>query len=320
MDRNLALEFVRVTEAAALAAAKWFGRGEKIKADGAAVEVMRSTLNDISFTGTVVIGEGEKDEAPMLYSGEQVGKATDCGSNELDLAIDPVEGTTLVAHGKPNALVVLAAAPKGSFLKAPGTYMDIIATGRHGREAIDLTKSTTDNLRSIAEALDKDISEVTVAMLERPRLEDKKEEIRQCGARLRLMEHGTVAEALATGITDSGIDILVGDSGAPEVVILAAGLRCLDGAVQARIKPHNEATQKEAEGLGLIDRILTIDDIAKGEDHMFVATGISEGSFLGGVVFTSHGAKTQSIVMRSRSKTIRFITSEHHFEHGVPKY
>jgi len=318
MDRNLALEFVRVTEAAALACAPWLGKGDKNAADQAAVQAMRSTMNDVNFCGTVIIGEGEKDEAPMLYSGEKVGNKETC-TVDVDLAIDPLEGTSLVAGGKDNAICVLAAAPKGKLMKAPGTYMDCIIVGPKATGAIDLTKSITENIHSIAKALDKEIEDLTVCMLERKRLDTIRDEIRATGARIRLIEHGTVNAGIAAAIPDTGIDVYMGDSGAPEVVITAAAISCLGGEVQARIKPHNEKTTKEAEEMGLINKVLKTNDLAAGDNLMFAATGVSDGPFLKGIIFKSHGALSHSIVMRSKSKTSRFIETHHHFA-SMPDY
>jgi fructose-1,6-bisphosphatase II len=316
MDRNLALEFVRVTEAAALNSALWMGKGDKIKADGAAVEAMRKTLNDIAFHGVIVIGEGEKDEAPMLYSGEKVGRHI----NDNEHAVDPLECTSNLANGKPNSISVLAAGPRGSMLKAPGTYMDQIVVGKYAKGAIDINDSVKNNLIRIAEALKKDISEVTVCILDRPRLQNVIKQIRESGARIRLIEHGTVSGAISAGIDNSGIDVLMGDGGAPETVIVAAAMKCLGGEVQAKIKPHSEKTEKEAEMMGLRkNKVYHTDDLAKGDNLLFAATGISDGHFLKGVVFKQEGAVTHSIVMRSKSNTIRFLETHHNFS-KIPKY
>lgn len=317
MDRNLALEFVRVTEAAALGCALWMGKGDKIAADGAAVEAMRKTMNDIDFHGVIVIGEGEKDEAPMLYCGEKVGKKVADTDPEIDIAVDPLECTSNLANGKPNAISVLAAGKRGSLLKAPGTYMDQIVVGKDAVGQIDLNDSVKNNLTRIAKALNKDISEVTVCILDRPRHQEMIKQIRQAGARIRLIEHGTVSGAISAGIPNSGIDVLMGDGGAPETVIVAAAMKCLGGEVQARIKPHNEQTARECRELGIDrDRIYTTDDLAKGDNLLFAATGISDGHFLKGVVFKPNGAITHSIVMRSKTKTVRFLETHHNFSEG----
>jgi fructose-1,6-bisphosphatase II len=318
MDRNLALEFVRVTEAAALSAAGWMGKGDKIEADRAAVEAMRKTLNSITFSGTIVIGEGEKDAAPMLYSGEKVGK--DTAGMHIDLAVDPLECTSNLAMGKPNAISVLAAGTEGSLKLLPGTYMDQIVVGRDARGCIDLKDTVEGNLGRVAKALGKEVAEVTVCILDRPRLARVIEEVRAAGARIRLIDHGTVNGALAAGLDDSGIDLLMGDGGAPEAVIIAAAMRCLGGEIQARLKPHNEKTKQECRELGLrLDTVYSTEDLAGGDTVQFAATGVSDGPFLRGVVFTRSGAITHSVVMRSKTGTIRHIEARHRFD-LKPKY
>lgn len=314
MDRNLALEFVRVTEAAALNSGIWLGKGDKMKADGAAVEAMRKTLNDIPFHGTIIIGEGEKDEAPMLFSGEKVGRHIHKDA-EIDLAVDPLECTSNLANGKPNSISVLAAGPTGSLLKVPGTYMDQIVVGKEAVGVININETVKNNLLNIAKALKKDVTEVTVCILDRPRHEQMIKEIREAGARIRLIDYGTVSGAISAGIENSGIDVLMGDGGAPETIIVAAAMKCLGGEVQAKIKPHNEKTEKESIELGLKkDVVYKTDDLAKGDNLLFAATGISDGHFLKGLVFNQYGAITHSIVMRSKSKTIRFLETHHNFE------
>ena len=320
MDRNLALEFVRVTEAAALASSRWLGKGDKNKADGAAVEMMRKTMSDIPFHGKIIIGEGEKDKAPMLYSGEKVGKNTNLYGHEIDLAVDPLECTSNLANGKPNSISVLAAGPDGSLLKAPGTYMDLIIVGKEASGKIDLKLSIKENIERIAKALGKEVDEVTVCVLDRPRLGNEIKEIRAAGARIRLIDHGTIAAGVAAGMKDSGIDVVMGDSGAPETVIVAAAMKCLGGEVQAKIKPHNEKTKKEAIEMGLeLDKVYTTDDLAKGDDLLFVATGISDSPLLKGIVIKPDGALTHSIIMKSKSGTIREMSTRHFFE-GLPEY
>lgn len=315
MDRNLALEFVRVTEAAALNSSFWMGKGDKIKADNAAVEAMRKTMNDIPFHGIIIIGEGEKDEAPMLYSGEKVGKHINNGEANIELAVDPLECTSHLANGKPNSISVLASGPKGTLMKVPGTYMDQIVVGKEAKGQIDMNDSVKNNLTRIAKALRKDIGEITVCILDRPRHQETIKQIREAGARVMLIEHGTVSGAIAAGVDNSGIDVLMGDGGSPETVIVAAAMKCLGGEVQAKIRPHNEKTEKEAKELGLKkDKIYTTDDLAKGDNLMFVATGITDGHFLKGIVFKPDGAITHSIVMRSKSKTVRFLETHHFFE------
>lgn len=315
MDRNIALEFVRVTEAAALSCAEWMGKGDKNAADAAAVESMRNTLNDINFDGTIVIGEGEKDQAPMLYSGEKIGKKNSKTKLEIDLAVDPLECTSNLANGKPNAISVLAAGPKGTLLKAPGTYMDQIVVGKKAYGTIDINDTVYNNLQRVSEALDKPISELTVCILDRPRLKDLIGEIRKSGARIRLIDHGTVGGAIAAADEESGIDMLMGDGGAPETVIIAAAMKCLGGEVQAKLKPHNEKVKKEAEELGMREgKVYHTDDLAKGNKLLFVATGVSDGPLLDGVVFKTKGATTHSVVYRARSGTIRYLLTHHFFD------
>ncbi len=314
MDRNIALEFVRVTEAAAISCSQWMGKGDKIKSDHAAVESMRKALNDIDFDGTVVIGEGEKDEAPMLYSGEKVGKG---GEIKIDLAIDPLECTTNLAKGKPNAISVLAAGPKGTLLKAPGTYMDQIVVGKEASGSIDINDTIYNNLERISKALEKDINELTVCILDRERLQSQIDEIRKAGARIKLIEHGTISGGVATAIDNSGIDVLMGYGGAPETVILAAAIKCIGGEIQAKLTPHNEKTKKEAKKLGLSeDTVYNAGDLAKGDNLLFVATGVSDGPFLKGVVFTKTGALTHSVAMKSKSGSIRYIETYHNFNNN----
>lgn len=315
MDRNLALEFVRVTEAAALSCARWMGKGDKIKADLAAVTAMRKTLNDINFDGTIIIGEGEKDKAPGLFTGEKIGKNNGKKRSEIDLAVDPLECTSNLANGKPNALSVLAAGPKGTLLKAPGTYMDQIVVGREAVGTIDINDSIYNNLHRVAEALDKEVSEITVVILNRPRLEKQIQEVRKAGARIRLIQHGTVGGAIAAGVKDSGIDILLGDGGAPETVIIAAAMKCLGGEVQAKFKPHDDKTEKQMKEMGLsLTKVYHTNDLAKGDELMFVATGVSDGPLLKGVVFKPEGGMTHSLVLRSKSGTVRNIETLHYFD------
>ncbi len=281
---------------------------------------MRKTLNDIYFKVEIVIGEGEKDKAPMLFSGEIVGLGKDnTDIEEIDIAVDPLECTTNLAMGKPNAMSVLAAGPKGTLLTLPGTYMDQIAVGKKAVGTIDLKDTVENNLQRIAEALDKDISEVTVCILERPRLQKRIDAIRKAGARIRLIEHGTVGAAIATSIENSGIDVLMGDGGAPETVIVAAALKCIGGEIQAILKPHDKKTISETKELGYEGRIFHTDELAKGDEHIFVATGVSDGPLLKGVVFKADGAITNSIAMRSKSGTIRVIKTKHVFD-LMPSY
>ncbi len=318
MDRNLALEFVRVTEAAALYSARWMGKGDEKAADEAATKYMRKVFNTINFTGRIVIGEGERDEAPMLFIGEMVGT----GKNmKVDLAVDPLEGTTVTAEGGMNALSVLAAAPHGCFLHAPDTYMDKLACGPKAKGAISLKKSPEENIRAVAKKLNKDIADITVCILKRERHKKLIEQVRTTGARIKLIGDGDVSGAIATAIDNSGVDILMGIGGAPEGVLAAAALKCLGGDIQCQLKPRNEGEIKRAKKMGIvnINKIFTMEELAKGEHVMFVATGVTDGTLLRGVQFTSFGAKTHSLVMRSASGTIRFIETYHNFDKN-PQY
>lgn len=317
MDRNLALEMVRVTEAAAIFSARLMGRGDREAADQAAVDAMRQALNYMDFDGTVVIGEGERDEAPMLYIGEKVGRG---GKHKVDIALDPLEGTNLCATGAPNALAVIALAEEGNFLHAPDTYMDKIATGREGKGIIDITKSPTENLKALAEAKRCEVEDLTAIILERPRHEDLIKEVRASGARIKLIGDGDVSAAIATCEPDSGVDILFGIGGAPEGVLAAAALKCLEGEMYGQLRFRNEEEKERARKMGLkdLDQIFSINDLAKG-DVMFAATGVTRGDLLKGVRFFGGGAKTHSVVMRSLSKTIRYIEATHHFK-SKPHY
>jgi len=310
MDRNLALEFVRITEAAAISCAHHMGKGDKIKADQAAVDAMRKRFNYVDFKGQVVIGEGEKDEAPMLYVGEELGTGK---GFEMDIAVDPLECTSNLANGKPNAISVLAAGPKGSLLDAPGSYMDQLAVGPEAKGVIDIKAPIKENLKNIAKALGKDIQDVTVCILERPRHDDIIKQIREAGARIRLIEHGTISAGIAPALPDSGIDVMMGIGGAPEGVITAAALKCVGGDIQGILKPHKEEFKKQALDKGMdLDKVYRIDDLAKGKQLIFAATGISDGPLLKGVVITKYGFLTHSLVMRSKSGTIRYVETHHH--------
>ncbi len=319
MDRNLAIEVVRVTEAAALSSARLMGRGDEKAADQAAVDAMRNALNSIKMCGIVVIGEGERDEAPMLYIGEKVG-CGDGNSSAIDIALDPLEGTTLTATGGPNALAVIAIAQKGNFLHAPDTYMEKIAVGPGAKGAIDLNKTPTQNLKNIADAKNVNIEDLTVIILKRDRHKDLIDEVRKAGARIKLIPDGDVSAAIATAKEDSGVDVLMGIGGAPEGVIAAAALRCVGGNMQGRLKPRNDDEIARAKKMGVkdINKIYRIEELAKG-DVMFAATGVTDGDFLRGVRFFGGGAETQSVVMRSKTRTIRYITATHYFEHK-PNY
>lgn len=312
MNRNLALEFVRVTEMAAIASARLMGRGDEKAADQAAVDAMRSMLDSIDCRATVVIGEGERDEAPMLYIGEKVGSGTGA---ELEIALDPLEGTTVCANGGTNSISVMAIAEKGNFLNAPDTYMDKIAVGPEGKGLIDITDSPSENLKRLAEAKKCRVDDLTVVVLDRPRHAELIHKIRQTGARIQLIGDGDVASAIACCDPNSGVDILFGIGGAPEGVIAAAALRCMGGDFQGILKPRNEEEVQRARKMGVTDinKVFHIDDLARG-NVMFCATGVTTGNFLRGVQFKPWGALTHSIVMRSQSGTIRYITAEHHFD------
>jgi fructose-1,6-bisphosphatase II len=313
-DRNLALELVRVTEAAAMAAARWVGRGEKESADQAAVDAMRLMLDTVQMDGVVVIGEGEKDKAPMLFNGERVGSG---GGPEVDVAVDPLEGTRLTALGQPNAIAVIALAERGTiFFPGAAVYMDKIATGPEAADAIDIDASPAENVERVAEAKDKTPGEVSVIVLERDRHESLIAELREAGARVHLIRDGDVAPAIAAahgGVVE--VDLLMGIGGTPEGVIAAAAIKCLGGAMQGRLWPRDaEERQKLVDSGYDVDRVLTTDDLVSGEDVFVAATGVTTGALLHGVRSTRDGAATDSIVMRSRSGTVRRIEAEHAYE------
>lgn len=312
MDRNLALEAVRATEAAAMSCARLMGRGDNDAADEAAVNAMRRVLNSIDIDGTVVIGEGERDEAPMLYIGEKVGTKK---GPRVDIALDPLEGTNLCASGGPNAIACVAMAEDGNFLHAPDTYMEKIAVGSKARGAIDLTKSPTQNLREISKAKECNVEDLTVIILDRPRHQDLIKEVRESGARIKLIGDGDVSAAIATCFTETGVDVLMGIGGAPEGVLAAAALRCVRGDMQGRLKFRNNEERARAKKMGVVDEnhIYSMDELAGG-DVMFAATGVTSGDFLKGVNFFGGGASTHSVVMRSKTGTIRYIEASHYFE------
>ncbi|OGY46089.1 MAG: fructose-bisphosphatase, class II [Candidatus Buchananbacteria bacterium RIFCSPHIGHO2_01_FULL_44_11] len=315
MDRNLALEFVRVTEAAAIAAAKWLGRGDGKKADGAAVDEMRDRFNQIDFSGRVVIGEGEKDEAPELYTGEKVGKGN---GPEMDLAVDPLEATDSVAFGRLNAISVIAAGAKGSLLHAPDTYMDKIIVGKEAASIVDLDAPVKVNLNKIAQALGKPVEEVTVMILDRPRHEKLIAEIRAAGSRVRLITDGDVAAGIASCLADSGVDVVLGIGGSTEAVLAAVAVKILGGQILCRFKPRHEADQKavmeclDQAGIKDINTIFKAEDLAKGHQLTFTATGIIDGPLVPGVLFKKDQIITHSIVIRGQSGTVRYITTHHH--------
>jgi fructose-1,6-bisphosphatase II len=312
-DRNLALELVRVTESAALASSRWVGRGDKIGADGAAVDAMRTVLSTVTMDGIVVIGEGEKDEAPMLYNGEHVG---DGSAPLVDVAVDPIDGTSLTAMGRPNAISVIAVSARGSmFDPGPCFYMRKIAVGPSAVGSIDITATATQNLRWVAKAKGESVRDLTVVILDRPRHEDLIAEIRASGARVKLISDGDIFGAIATGWPEAGVDVLFGIGGTPEGVIAAAALKCMGGEIQAQLWPQTEEERALATAQGYdVDAVLTTDDLVRGDDAFFAATGITDGELLRGVRFSPRGANTQSLVMRSRSGTVRLVDAHHRLD------
>lgn len=321
MDRNLALNLIRVTEAATLNSARYLGRGDKNLADQAAVNGMRKMFDTLAIDGVVVIGEGEMDEAPMLYIGEQIGKATP-GSIKLDIAVDPLDGTNAVANGDSNAISVVAVAPRGCLLHAPDMYMDKIAVGPKAKGKVNLDMPIDENLKNLSKALNKNISDITVTMLDRPRHEELIQEVRNIGARIKLFKDGDVAAAIATCFDHSGVDILLGTGGAPEGVIAAAALKCMGGEFQGRLHPMNDKEKERCKEMGLCDvnKLLTMEDLAKGKEIVFAATGVTNGELLKGVVYCGNNrAKTYSVVMRAETGTIRFVEAIHRMD-KKPKY
>ena len=317
MNRNLALEFVRVTEMAAIASARLMGRGDEKAADKAAVDAMRSMLDSVECNGLVVIGEGERDEAPMLFIGEKIGTGN---GPEIEIAVDPLEGTTICARGGYNSISVMAIGEKGNLMHAPDTYMDKIAVGPEAKGVIDIRVSATENLKRIAAAKKCRIQDLTAIVLDRPRHNDLIAELRETGCRINLIGDGDVSAAIATALPDSGIDVLFGIGAAPEGVISAAALRCLGGDFQGVLKPRNEEEIIRAKHMGIddINKVFQLEELASG-NVMFVATGVTDGNLLEGVKFKPWGATTHSLVMRSESGTIRHISAEHHFD-KKPKY
>ena len=312
-DRNLALELVRVTEAAAMAASRWMGRGDKEGADGEAVNAMRRVLDTVNMDGVVVIGEGEKDEAPMLFNGENCGNGNEPAT---DIAVDPIDGTTLTALGRANAISVIAVSDKGTmFDPGPCVYMEKIAVGPGCADAIDLAKSPTENLQNIAEAKNKTVRDLTAVILDRDRHSELIAEVREAGARIRLISDGDVAGAISTAWPESGADVLFGIGGTPEGVISAAALKCMGGALQGRLWPRNEKERKAAEEQDYdLERILDLDDLVSGNNCFFAATGITDGDLLEGVRYAAGIAHTESLVMRSKSGTVRLIKTHHRLD------
>ncbi|MBJ7003173.1 class II fructose-bisphosphatase [Streptomyces griseofuscus] len=309
-DRNLALELVRVTEAAAMAAGRWVGRGDKNGADGAAVRAMRSLVSTVSMNGVVVIGEGEKDEAPMLFNGEHVGDGT---GPEVDIAVDPIDGTTLTAKGMPNAIAVLAAAERGAMFDPSAVfYMDKLVTGPEAADFVDIDAPVAVNIRRIAKAKKATPEDVTVVILDRPRHEGLIKEVREAGARIKLISDGDVAGSVYALREGTGVDLLLGIGGTPEGIISACAVKCLGGTIQGKLWPKDDEERQRAIDAGHdLDRVLTTDDLVSGENVFFVATGITDGELLRGVRYRSQTALTESIVMRSKSGTVRRIDSEH---------
>jgi fructose-1,6-bisphosphatase II len=311
-DRNLAMELMRATEAAALAAGRWMGRGDKNAADGAAVEAMRIVLSSVRMEGVVVIGEGEKDEAPMLFNGEQIG---DGSPPSMDIAVDPVDGTTLTSLGRGGAIAVIAMSERGTmFDPGPCVYMDKIAAGPAAIDVIDINAPVKANLEAVAKALGEKVSDVTAVILDRERHTDIIRECREAGARIRLIPDGDVAGAISVAWRNSGNDILFGVGGTPEGVISACALKALGGTIQGKLWPRNDEERTAALDAGYdLDKTLLLDDLVSGDDVFFAATGITDGELLRGVRYWGEGASTQSLVMRSKSGTIRMIDAQHHW-------
>jgi fructose-1,6-bisphosphatase II len=312
-SRNLALELARVTEAAALAAARFMGRGDKEAGDQAAVDAMRLVLNSIEMDGVVVVGEGEKDEAPMLYNGEKLGTGV---SPQVDIAVDPVDGTRLLAQGRANSISTVALAERGSmFDPGPIVYMHKIAVGPEAKGKIDIDASVTDNIKAVARAKDADVDDLTVVILDRPRHQKYIDEIRRSGARIRLITDGDVSGAVMTAWPESGIDLLIGIGGTPEGVLAACALKCMEGEIQGRLYPRNEEEASLARELGYdLQKVLTIDDLVSSDEVFFSVTGITDGELVEGVKFFGTGGRTHSLVMRSQSGTVREITATHRWE------
>ncbi|WP_460741166.1 class II fructose-bisphosphatase [Mariniluteicoccus endophyticus] len=309
-DRNLALELVRVTEAAAMAGGRWVGRGEKNLADGAAVEAMRTMISTVQMRGTVVIGEGEKDNAPMLYNGEEVG---DGSGPECDVAVDPIDGTTLTAKGQPNAVAVLAVSARGTMYDPSAVfYMNKLVVGPESADVVDIRKPVAENVRAVAKAKNEGVEDVTVVMLDRPRHEKLAQEVREAGARIRFISDGDVAGAIMAARPNTGIDMLLGIGGTPEGIITACAIKCLGGVIQGQLWPQDDAERQKALDAGHdLERVLSTDDLVTGDECFFAATGITDGELLRGVRYHGGDATTHSLVMRSKSGTIREVISEH---------
>ncbi len=311
-DRNIAMELVRVTEAAAVAAARWMGRGDKNGADQAAVDAMRMMLDTVDMDGIIVIGEGEKDEAPMLYNGERVGNGH---GPQVDVAVDPLEGTRLTALGRPGAVSVIACAPRGTLYNPHEMfYMEKIAVGPEARGAIDLSAPVAWNIRQVAKAKSMPIEEVTVIILDRDRNTEIADQVRAAGARIKFITDGDAPAAVSAGIAGSGVDMMLGIDGSPEGVVAAAALKCIEGDFQGRLWPRNDDDRRMAAERGIdLTKVLTRDELVTGDDVFFAATGVTGGDLLEGVEYTAGGAVSESLVMRSRSGTVRRIKTEHHW-------
>jgi len=324
MEQLLALEMVRVTEAAAIASARFMGRGERNEADHAAVEAMRRTMDEVDMSGTIVIGEGERDEAPMLYIGEQVGRpGTVEGEGalpEIDIAVDPLEGTNLVAHGQANAITVLAASERGGLLHAPDTYFEKLCVGPVVAGKVDIRDSPSDNVRRIAAALGRNVNDITVVILERPRHDRLIAEVREAGARIKLISDGDLSAAISCAVSGTGVHAVMGIGGAPEGVLTAAALRCLGGEIQARFHFRNDDERARAARMGIADdgRVYPTEELASGENLVFAATGVTDGDLLQGVRFFGGGARTHSLVMAYRTQQVRFIDTVHMFDRSKP--
>ena len=313
LDRNIAMELCRVTEAASLAAGRWMGRGNKNALDQAAVNAMRDRLRVIQMDGVVVIGEGEKDEAPMLYIGERIGNGQE---PKVDVAVDPVDGTTLLSKGLPNAVSVVALAEQGTMYYPPGiVYMEKLAVGPAGKGVCSLKMTVEENIESLAAAKGEGVDDLTVVVLDRPRHQELIERIRATGARIKLISDGDVAGGIMPSLPDTGVDMLMGVGGSPEAVLTAAALKCLGGDIHCKLWPRNDDERAQAERLGLaLDQVLTIDDLVRGNDVFFSLTGVTDGELVKGVHYFPHGATTETLVMRSRSGTVRRIQAVHNFE------
>ena len=309
MDRTLSLEFARVVEAAALRSGRLLGRGQKDAADGLAVDAMRQAFDSVRISGTVVIGEGEIDEAPMLYIGEHVG----AGGPEVDIAVDPIEGTNLIAKGQNGAIAVMAIAEKGGLLHAPDMYMEKLCVGPRGAGAIDITKSLTENIKNVAAKMNRNVDEITLVMLDRERHHGLMKEARDLGARIMLISDGDVNPAMECCIEGSGVHMVVGTGGAPEGVLAAAALKCVGGDMQARLKPETEEEIRRCHEMGITDvnQVLTLDDLVRTDDVIFSATAITRGNLLNAIQYFPGGARTHTIVMRSKTGTVRFLDTVH---------